>query len=278
MTQIPERRPFGVGFSIGITILAFGILLLSLLWGGVVLKVRIEEKAEFTEVTKHTANLARAVEEHAVRTIREADQVLLFLQHQYRMQGSKPDLRQLIEDGPILSRIYTYLSIIDEHGNLAAGSQPFKPVNLSDREHFQVHVARDILNQPFISKPVVGRASGKSSIQITRRINKPDLSFGGVAVVSIDPDYLSQFYSQLDIGKHGVATLVGPRWHRSRAACREQCHCYAGHEKVDAIQAARNQRKRKLSRHRRDRRAAADIQLPLPAGLSPRCRRRRRNG
>ena len=209
MTRTQVRRTLPGRFDIGVTIIAFGICLIGLLWSGVVLKIRAEEKAEISELMKDTANLARAVEEHAVRTVREADQVLLSLLSQIRLQGSKPDLRQLIEDGPILSRIYTYFSIIDERGNLVAGSQPFKPMNLSDREHFQVHVAREILNQPFISKPVVGRASGKASIQITRRINKPDLSFGGVAVVAIDPDYLTQFYSQLDIGKKGVATLVG---------------------------------------------------------------------
>ena len=209
MTRTQVRRPLAGRFDIGVTIIAFGICLIGLLWSGVVLKIRAEEKAEISELMKDTANLARAVEEHAVRTVREADQVLLSLLSQIRLQGSKPDLRQLIEDGPILSRIYTYLSIIDEHGNLAASNQQFKPVNLSDREYFKVHVAANISNQPFIGKPDVGRVSGKTFIQVSRRINKPDLSFGGVAVVAIDPDYLAQFYSQLDIGKHGVATLVG---------------------------------------------------------------------
>ena len=209
MTRTQVRRPLPGRFDIGVTIIAFGICLIGLLWSGVVLKIRAEEKAEISDLMKDTANLARAVEEHAVRTVREADQVLLSLLSQIRLQGSKPDLRQLIEDGPILSRIYTYLSIIDEHGNLAASNQQFKPVNLSDREYFKVHVAADIPNQPFIGKPDVGRVSGKTFIQVSRRINKPDLSFGGVAVVAIDPDYLTQFYSQLDIGKKGVATLVG---------------------------------------------------------------------
>ena len=82
MTRTPVSRLLPGRFDTGITIVAFGICLISLLWGGVVLKMRAEEKAEITEVMKHTANLARAVEEHAVRTIREADQVLLFIQHQ----------------------------------------------------------------------------------------------------------------------------------------------------------------------------------------------------
>ena len=51
-------------------ILAIGLFHVGLLWGVVLLKVDAEREAEIRNVIKHTANLARAVEEHAVRTIR----------------------------------------------------------------------------------------------------------------------------------------------------------------------------------------------------------------
>jgi diguanylate cyclase (GGDEF)-like protein/PAS domain S-box-containing protein len=201
----PARAP---KFSLSLTLIAFAIFLLGLLWSAVIVHLREEREVEIRNAMKNTSNLARVFEEHTLRTLREADQVLLFMLDMYREQGGKVDLRRLAEDGPISNRIYTYFSIIDEHGMLAAGSRPFTPVDLSDREHFRAHVARDT-NQLFIGQPVVGRASGKTSIQLSRRINKPDLTFGGVAVVSVDPEYFSRFYSQLDLGKRGVVTLVG---------------------------------------------------------------------
>jgi CheY-like chemotaxis protein len=56
---------------------------------------------------------------------------------------------------------------------------------------------------------VVGRTSGKPSIQITRRIERPDGSFAGVGVVSLDPAYLNQFFASIDPGPNSVISLIG---------------------------------------------------------------------
>lgn len=201
-------RSLASRFGASIAIVAFGVLLVGLLWGVVAFKIRAERAAEISTVTKETGNLARVFEEHVLRTIREADRVLQFIIDQYAASGTAVDLRRRMEDGPIVSRIYTYLSILDARGDLVAGSQPVGAVNFADREHFRAHVARDT-GQLFISKPVLARATGKWTIQLSRRISNPDGSFGGVAVVSIDPQYFAQLYSQTDLGSQAMITLVG---------------------------------------------------------------------
>jgi hypothetical protein len=80
------------------------------------------------------------------------------------------------------------------------------PLNLGDREHFlaQINAKSDEL---FISKPVMGRASGKLSIQLTRKLRKPDGSFGGVLVASIDPALIERFFHAIDLGPQGTVSL-----------------------------------------------------------------------
>lgn len=82
------------------------------------------------------------------------------------------------------------VAIIDADGMLAWSTQPgWAPVNLADREHFAVHRAGRL--DPFVSQPLVGRASGRSSVQVTRPILR-DGVFAGVVVVSLDPDILER--------------------------------------------------------------------------------------
>src|SRR5882672_3825941 len=82
-----------------VAVLVFGACLIGLLWAAVVLKVRAEKQADTRDAVRHSANLVRAVEEQALRTLREADQVLMLIVQQYREHGKKLDLRWLKHEG-----------------------------------------------------------------------------------------------------------------------------------------------------------------------------------
>lgn len=164
---------------------------------------------QLAAVKSTLANLARVNEEHALRTFRAADQALQFMMARYAAEGKKLDLKALVEKGVIDGSLYAQVGIIDAKGIFQLSNLPFtKGLDLSDREHFRVHTTADTKDL-FVSKPVLGRASGKWSIQLTRRINRPDGRFGGVAVVSIDSSYFTRFYADLDLPPKSVATLMG---------------------------------------------------------------------
>ncbi|MDY0011593.1 MAG: ATP-binding protein [Rhodocyclaceae bacterium] len=205
--SLPTRLLGGAGpfWLIG----AVCMVLLVGLWGGIRHQVGQDLRLAEDSIRRDTRNLARAFEEHTVRTLASADQTVLFLKYQYEKIGEKVDIADYLQVGMVSSNLLNQLGVIDEHGIYALSSLPnHKPLDLSDREHFRFHVAQDT-GRLFVSKPVLGRASGKWSLQLTRRINKPDGRFDGVVVSSVDPFYFTTFYSEVALGRDGVVTLLG---------------------------------------------------------------------
>ncbi len=184
-------------------------LLLGLTWWHVSGLVSDSRAKELTNAERDLANLTRVSQEHASRTFRNADQVIRFIQARYLELGNKLDLTGLTEQGVIDAEIFPQVGIIDARGIYVLANRPTTgKLDLSDREHFKVHVAAST-DELFISKPVLGRATGKWSIQLTRRITLKDGQFGGVVVVSIDPGYFTRFYSELKLGSQGMLALYG---------------------------------------------------------------------
>ena len=187
----------------------FGVVLLCFIWAGLYVKVQSERQLELDNAVRETSNYARTFEEHTLRTIRGLDQIALFLKHQAESEGLALDLSRLVREGKFANQPFLHLGISDENGNATASSQiPFVNVSGKDLEHFLVHKNIDT-GALFIGKPVFGRTTGKWSIQLTRRINKADGSFGGVVFVAVDPNYFLEFYKQVKLGQHSAIALFG---------------------------------------------------------------------
>jgi len=184
-------------------------LMTALLWSGIWFHLRIVRADDLAESEHTTSNLARAFEEHIFRTLRNLDQALLRVRAAYATQPSQFDFDAAMREDGVLTDLIIGVSLINRDGMLvwaSTGSQP--DLYVGDRESFRYHAdsQRDDL---YISRPVVGTASGRSTIQVTRRITMPDGSFGGVAAVSLDPNYLTNFYNSIDIGPGGTIALFG---------------------------------------------------------------------
>ncbi len=184
-------------------------VLLLLAWWHVLALVSDNRNKGLASAERDLTNLTRVSEEHAERTFRSADQVIRFIQARYLEIGNRLDLQTLSNSGVIDTEIFNQVGIIDAQGVYILSNLPIAGrLDLSDREHFKVHIAADS-GELFVSKPVLGRASKKWSLQLTRRITRPNGEFAGVVVVSIDPGYFTRFYSDLKLGENGVMALYG---------------------------------------------------------------------
>ena len=186
----------------------FAGLLIAGIWSMTMVQLQVARRVQIDSAQRDARSLARLFDEHANRTIEAADQAAKYLSYRYHESGRALNIAQDVKNGLIPGDIYNQFAIIEEHGDVVLSSLPFAPLNLADREHFRVHVTADG-GQLYISKPVLGRLSGKWSLQMTRRMNHPDGSFKGVVVVSMDPQYFTRLYQEVDVGEHGTIALTG---------------------------------------------------------------------
>jgi signal transduction histidine kinase/CheY-like chemotaxis protein len=186
-----------------------GLSAVLLVWLGALYFIYAEKVQTEKSALQTASNLSRAFEEHIIRSIRTLDQTLLYI----RDSGAHdPQTFSTLwaRNLQFLSDFTVQAAIIDKNGLMIATSIPgtLPGLDLSDREHFKVQAQRSI-DELFISKPVLGRASKKWSIQLTRRITMPNGEFGGVVVLSLDPGYLAKFYESIDVGERSIVALIG---------------------------------------------------------------------
>jgi diguanylate cyclase (GGDEF)-like protein len=207
----PFQRLKRIGRTLLQAVVGFALVLLSVIWLGVWHQIQTERQAVGRDIAQEAANLAVVFEQNISRTASEIERVLKYLRQAYERNGFAANWAALLQEGHIINDQTVQIAVIDAKGMMITSTAmlyPQRPVDLSDREHFRVH-AHSSLDQLYVSKPVIGRASGKWSIQFTRRYSAADGSFGGVIVVSLDPSHLSYAYGGLNLGKGGGLALVG---------------------------------------------------------------------
>ena len=207
MTQRQARSRLGLG---PILVLAFAAVCVAAVWIAIVYHLREAKDNAIAGAEKDVTNLALAFDENLSRLIESADQILRVVRTEYLVAGLTPDVTGLLAKLSAGNPLILTVGIADTRGDLIAVSRSTAsgPINIADRPHFRVHVAarEDTL---YVSEPVIGRALGRRSIFLTRRITNPDGSFGGVIAASIDPLLLAAFYRSIDIGAKGAIIVAG---------------------------------------------------------------------
>ncbi len=183
------------------------LVLIAALWVHTYRMIEQERKSAINAASRETANLAKALEEHVVRTFLAADTILRNMKSRLET-GERLDQAGLDETLRAQKPILTILGISDAAGIVTLNAPAVARVNIADRPHFQAHTGSDSGNL-FIGPPQIGRVSGKWSINISRRINRADGSFGGVVIAGIDIEYFDRFYREVELGADSVINIMG---------------------------------------------------------------------
>lgn len=191
--------------------ITFCAIVIVALWAGIGIKYVEDLRSAYQEAELTNQNFAIVFDENVLRTIGEIDKAILYMRRSIESRKATTDFHTIVSTTDVLSEIIIQVAIIDAGGTMRAsnaGPQPAPPLDLSDREHYRFHINNQA-DQLFISKPLIGRASHKWSVQFTRRFLNPDGSFAGVVVASLDPSHLTSFYNKVNIGTSVAIALIG---------------------------------------------------------------------
>ena len=180
------------------------------MWTGLFVQLRLERERVIAGKLEENDKLARLFEEHVARTIRVSELVAREIAAEYQRHGSRFNLAPFVKERGIYLDPTIVLSIIDDKGKvvLAAPAMPVPSLNVSDNANYQYHAANDSTGV-FISAPRIGATSGRMTVYLSVRMNKPDGAFAGLSALGLDPSYFSNLYRALNRGKDSTVSLIG---------------------------------------------------------------------
>lgn len=157
-------------------------------------------------------NLAHSLRQHADDTFELAQDTVSAIVSEAQSAGLDEDGLATIEARMrrtigVSSRLLR-LDIYDPDGKwLATTAQNLPPgPRQTGYSYFQNH--RESISQaPFIGRPIQV-PGGDWILTVSERLNRPDGSFGGAVVATLDCQYFSRFYSGFNVGEHGSISLA----------------------------------------------------------------------
>jgi diguanylate cyclase (GGDEF)-like protein len=153
------------------------------------------EQTELDRIAERAATGVEVAAQTVQRTLEAAMALHALVQQQVlataRGETSEASVRYLTDLARFERLGIVQISSIAPDGWLSWSTVPnWKPVDLSGRKHFLAHAVAGS-RRVEVSEPLIGRTSGRWSLQVTQSLHDAAGRFGGVAVVSVDPVLLS---------------------------------------------------------------------------------------
>jgi len=194
-----------------LTLLCMAVALAMLGLGGAIL---LDLRADaWRQAEQASYNLALALSRDISRNIHMFDlslQGVITTLEQPGIDQLVPEMRQMMLFNRAASTEYMgSMLVLGLDGRVLASTQSLHPdpVSMADREQFLVHQQNPDVGL-FISRPYQSRLTGGAwSIAISRRLNRPDGSFGGVVTGGLRLAYFRDLVGKLELGSQGRFTL-----------------------------------------------------------------------
>ncbi len=186
-----------------------GTVLAGVLWGVALNRLNTEQSDILKTANADAAILAMDYANQVEQSLESVDALSSYVRNEWQRSGGTLRLEALQEEGLFGATCIDTCLIIGPNGDVLATTVPHqKTVSFVDRDYFIFHKhSRSALLR--VSTPGMGKISGKSVINLSRRIENPDGSFAGVLVMSVLPDFFAPASSASLFGKSEIAILIG---------------------------------------------------------------------
>src|SRR4051794_30329253 len=193
------RRSFGVRIA---------LMMLPIFWLIYLVGTSLEQRRAVQQGELHLSSVVRIFQENSERIFLSADGTMLLLRRLYESNPEEFNLKYWVERTALNSGSLFQISLIGLDGYMTDSTTDYRGprLYLGDRDHF-THLVDQKSDAMYVAPPVLGRASGKWSIQLARRLRGSDGSFAGVIVASLDPEQLGAFIDTAQLGEHGSLIL-----------------------------------------------------------------------
>jgi diguanylate cyclase (GGDEF)-like protein len=169
-------------------------------------------QGQLDETAASTSNMARALAAQAETSFKIADAILAETVERVEHDGAEGAAGHRLHE----RFLYIAAHSAEVHGLFVYGADGAWQVtalpntvqaNNADRDYFLYH-QNHADRRSHIGRPVRSRSTGVMVIPVSRRIDRPDGSFGGIALVTLDLGFFGRFYDRFDIGRQGSISLA----------------------------------------------------------------------
>ena len=211
---MPDRKSPDTGallrrISPAAAVIAFALAMTACVLGVVIWKSLEAKATALAGGQTDIQNLTHSLAEHASHTIQSADIAMAGMVDLLKYRDPLPErfnpyLAETVSSLPQLREI----GVLDVDGKWRYSSLAETPRHSnSDRSYFIYH--RDTPGSALrINEALQSRLTGRSTIILSKRIDRQDGSFAGVLTAAIDSDYFNRFYKTFQLGPDGSISLL----------------------------------------------------------------------
>jgi PAS domain S-box-containing protein len=186
-----------------------GLLLAAAIWPAVLALIETDRADSLRRADRESRSVVTSVAAEANQTFLAADLLLRALQRTLQDDRNGRDLPAAVKAIGQTDEHVLDVEIADASGRIVQTTgYGAPPADIADQEQFRIH-AEGRSKGLFVSAPVPMAPGGHSAIQLTRRLERPDGSFGGVLIASVWFNHFDRFALSADMGSHGVIAIVG---------------------------------------------------------------------